>query len=261
MAERQFRGADMLDAMTDASAVGIPVVFVAGVASFLSPCVLPLVPGYLAYMGGVTSDLVREGRVSPRRLLPAAVAFVLGFTVVFVALGMALTVLGSFLISNQAVLTRVAGALIVLMGLAFLGLIPLPFLYYERRLQVRPSEGLPGTFAMGLAFGFGWTPCIGPALAAALGIAATERTPGRGALLLFVYSLGLGIPFILSAVGVSRLMGALAWIRKRQQAVMRTGGLMLVAVGLLFVFDRVFWLSSLVRSGMEALGLDFWTGL
>jgi cytochrome c-type biogenesis protein len=230
-------------------------VFLAGVASFLSPCVLPLVPGYLSYVGGLS--LADQVRSSPR-LLGATAAFVAGFATIFIGLGLSASLIGAFLAENQTLLTRVAGILIVLMGLVFIGVLPIPWLYREKRVNLKPSHTVPGSYALGLAFGFGWTPCIGPALAAALAIAATEQTPGRGALLLAVYALGLGVPFILAALGVSKLAGAVSWLRNHQTAISRVSGALLVAVGLLFVFNRVFVVSSWLQRAMTSSGLDFW---
>ncbi|MGH2704183.1 MAG: cytochrome c biogenesis CcdA family protein [Actinomycetota bacterium] len=245
--------------LAEMSPIAVPVVFVAGLASFLSPCVLPLVPGYLSYVGGAAGE--ETPRRSLLRVLPLTLAFVLGFTVIFMALGLSASLLGRFLFANRTLMSRIAGGIIILMGLAYLGVLPLPWLYSERRLRPRPGEGAVPAFVMGLAFGFGWTPCIGPTLGAALTLAASESTPGGGALLLFVYAMGLGIPFVLSALGVSRLMGALHWLRRHQKAIVRTGGAVLVGVGLLFVFNQVFWLSSVLRRGMTALHLDFWSSL
>jgi cytochrome c-type biogenesis protein len=250
--------------LAEVTTIAVPVVFVAGLASFLSPCVLPLVPGYLSYVGGAgVGGATVEGspRRSVLRVLPRTLAFVLGFTVIFVALGLSASLLGQFLFDNRTLMTRIAGGIIILMGLAYLGVLPLPWLYSERRLHPKPGEGAVAAFVMGLAFGFGWTPCIGPTLGAALTLAASEPTPGTGAVLLFVYAMGLGIPFVLSALGVSRLMSALAWLRRHQRAIARTGGAILVGVGLLFVFNQVFWLSTLLRRGMVALHLDFWSAL
>jgi cytochrome c-type biogenesis protein len=238
--------------------IGVPIVFLAGLASFLSPCVLPLVPGYLSYMSGISSGAESRSRL---RLLGATISFVLGFTTVFVALGLSASAIGAFLVSNRIGLTRVAGALIIVMGLVFMGLIPLPWLYREKRFHLRPAHTVPGSYLMGLAFGFGWTPCIGPALAAVLALAATEQTPGQGALLLLVYAMGLGVPFIGSAIGVSRLVGALRWFRKHQLGIARVSGVLLVAAGTLFVFDKVFVLSVWMQRAMEASGLDFWNSL
>lgn len=251
----------MIDLALETAGVSIPILFIAGLASFLSPCVLPLVPGYLAYTGATSVEMIRTGSVKARGLVLPTVVFVAGFTVVFVALGVTASAVGGFLVTNQDVLTRVSGVLIIFMGLAFLGVIPLPWLYYERRLEAKPRQTIPGAFVIGVAFGFGWTPCIGPALGVALGIAASERTAGDGALLLLIYSLGLGIPFILAGLGVSRLVGAIEWIRKRQKIIMRSSGVLLVAVGLLFVFNKVFVLSSWMQRGMERTGMDFWNSL
>jgi cytochrome c-type biogenesis protein len=240
-----------------AGTISFPIVFFAGLFSCLSPCVLPLLPAYLSYMGGMSVDLVKEGKAPARKLLPPAIFFVLGFSTVFVMLGLSATFIGSLLARNQDLLTRVGGAVIILMGLAFIGLVPFPLLYSERRFEFRPAKTLAGTYLMGFVFGFGWSPCVGIPLSAALAVAATEHVPGRGALLLLTFSIGLGIPFILAALGVNRLMGVLSWVRKHQQSVTRTSGVMLVAVGALFLFNRVFWLSILFQRAMDALHLGF----
>jgi cytochrome c-type biogenesis protein len=245
----------------ETAGVSVPILFVAGLASFLSPCVLPLVPGYLAYTGATSVDMIRSGSVKARELVIPALVFVSGFTLVFVAFGATATAIGGFLVSNQLVLTRVSGILIVFMGLAFLGVIPLPWLYYEKRITAKPRRTIPGAFLMGLTFGFGWTPCIGPALGVALGIAASEKTVGDGALLLLIYSLGLGIPFILAGLGVSRLLGAIVWLRKKQKVILRTSGVLLVAMGLLFAFNKVFIIAAFMQRSMEKSGLDFWNSL
>lgn len=230
-----------------------PIVFLAGIVSFLSPCVLPLVPGYLSYMGGLS--------MSSPKLLGATLGFVGGFTTIFVALGMSASLIGSFLSVNQTTLTRIAGVLIVLMGLVFLGVVPIPWLYRERRFKPKPSQAISGSYVMGLAFGFGWTPCIGPALAAVLAIAASGQSPGKGGTLLAIYALGLGLPFIASALGVSRLVGAVSWLRRRQVLLARASGVLLIAVGLLFVFNRVFLASVWLQRAMTAADLDFWSNL
>lgn len=241
---------------------GIAIVFLAGIASFLSPCVLPLLPAYLSYVGGVSIDAVSEGSVKARRLLIPTLIFVAGFSTVFVVLGMSASFIGARLIANQRALRIGAGVLILFMGLVFMEVIRIPWLYGERRMAQRdPGGSVVRNYLMGLAFGFGWSPCIGPTLGATLAIASTSQTLARGALLLFVYSLGLGIPFVLAALGISRLTGALAMVRKHARKIRMVSGVILSVFGLLLVFDRVYLISRLIQRAMEGAGLDRFIGL
>jgi cytochrome c-type biogenesis protein len=247
--------------MSDAVYVGLPVALLAGAASFLSPCVLPLLPGYLSYMSGVSLAMVKGGQASPRKLILPTMLFVLGFSTIFVMLGATATLAGAVLQDNRLLLSRIAGALIVLMGLAFMGVLPLRWIYAERRLEMRRGQTLLGNYLMGLSFGLGWTPCIGPTLASTLLLASQVDTVGRGALLLFVYSMGLGVPFVLAALGVSKLSGALSFIRKHQKTVMRVSGALLVAFGVLLFFDQVYRISALIQKWMTAAGLETLIGI
>ncbi|WP_218974254.1 cytochrome c biogenesis CcdA family protein [Streptomyces sp. NP160] len=207
------------------------VAAVAGLVSFASPCVLPLVPGYLGYVTGLTGvDLERQRR---GRLLLGAVLFVLGFSAVFVAAGAAFGALGAFLVGNQLELTRWMGVVVVLMGLAFLGLVP--GLRGEAKVRWRPAAGLVGAPLLGATFGLGWTPCIGPTLAVVLTLATNSGTASRGVLLTIAYCLGLGLPFVLVALGLGRSARALDWLRRRRLVIARTGGAALVVVGVLLV--------------------------
>ena len=233
--------------------------FVAGIISFLSPCVLPLVPGYLSYMTGMTVG--ESGEAKARDTVRVALSFVLGFTLVFVAFGATATVLGSFLLTNKEQFARVGGVLIILMGLIFMGVIKAPFLYKEARFHPRPEAGMWGSLLLGAAFAFGWSPCIGVTLGAVLTMAAGRSIDGgaaEGALLLAVYSLGLGIPFILSGLGVSRLTTALGWFRRHMRTVNIVSGALLVVVGLLFVTNQVFQISIWIQRNIPALE-GFWT--
>lgn len=244
-----------------ASDVAIPIAFIAGLASFISPCVLPLLPGYLSYMSGVSVEAIRDGSAPQRKVFPATLLFVVGFSIVFVALGTTATLLSEVLGANQRILTRISGVLVILMGLLFLGVIPIPWLYQERRFHPVKGRGLVGNLLMGMAFGFGWTPCIGPTLGAVFFIASKAETAGKGALLLGVYSLGLGVPFLLAAIGVSRLTAGVGWIRKHQKAMMTTTGLLLIGFGFLLVTDQVFRLAILIQGWMESVGLDKIVGI
>jgi cytochrome c-type biogenesis protein len=247
--------------MPDAITVGIPLALLAGAASFLSPCVLPLLPGYLSYMSGVSLAMVKGGQVSARKLILPTVLFVFGFSTIFVALGATATLAGTVLRENRLLLSRIAGVLVVLMGLAFMGVLPLRWVYAERRPDLRRGQTLLGNYLMGLSFGLGWTPCIGPTLASTLLLASQVDTVGRGALLLFVYSMGLGVPFVLAALGVSKLSGALSFIHKYQKVVMRVSGSLLVAFGVLLFFDQVYRISAVIQKWMTSAGLDTLIGL
>lgn len=217
--------------------VTLGAAFVAGLLSFLSPCILPLVPPFLCYMAGVSAtDLSSDARNLRPRILISALAFVAGFSVVFVALGSTASMAGRFVTSHLSMLGMLAGALIIVMGLHFLGIIRIPLLYRSATMQVehRPA-GLAGAFVMGLAFAFGWTPCAGPILAAVLLMAGSEDTAGRGALLLLAYSAGTGIPFLIAAAFTGRFIAALGRARRHLGAVEKTMGAFLVATGLMFL--------------------------
>jgi cytochrome c-type biogenesis protein len=210
----------------------------AGFVSFASPCVLPLVPGYLSYMSGVSGqDVERRGDRTAGRVVAGAALFVLGFSLVFVALGAALGAVTSWLVLNRGVVTRVAGVLVIVMGLFLAGVIKPGFLYRERRLRAdKVPGGLAGALPLGMVFGLGWTPCIGPTLGAVLGLATVGGGGARrGAVLLFAYSLGLGVPFLVAALGFRRALGRFPALRARFRWFELAGGGMLVVIGLLLV--------------------------
>ncbi len=212
-----------------------PMALLAGVISFSSPCCLPLIPGYLSYVSGLpVSDL---GRREARAVtLRAALLFVAGFTSVFTALGISFTLVGGALLQHVPTIVRVAGVVIILMGLAMMGVLRIPFLYRERRVDLtRIPSGPKAAFALGMAFAFGWAPCIGPVLATILATAATTQTVAWGAVLLILYSLGLGIPFIALALGFQRAKGSLEWLKRHGRRIEIAGGAMLVGIGVLFV--------------------------
>ncbi|MDQ4144455.1 MAG: cytochrome c biogenesis protein CcdA [Actinomycetota bacterium] len=237
----------------------IPVSFAAGLLSFLSPCVLPIVPGYLSYMSGLEVAEEDKGGVKTGIV---ALGFILGFTLVFVALGASATLLGSFLRDHQRELTIVSGIFIILMGLVFIGALKIPFLYQERRFHPTTKAGFWGSTVLGVAFAFGWSPCIGATLGAVLTMAAgssAEGGPLEGALLLAVYSMGLGVPFLLAGVGFSRLSGVLSWLRKRTRAINLASGALLILVGILFVTDQFFQLSAWMQRELAEANIDFWT--
>ncbi|MDO8977781.1 MAG: cytochrome c biogenesis protein CcdA [Afipia sp.] len=222
--------------------VSIPAALAAGVISFLSPCVLPLVPPYLIYLTGATIEHVandEEQRASKRAVMLSALIFVLGFSTVFVALGASASLIGGWIRAWSAQLSIVAGIAIILMGLHFLGLTRIGFLMREGRLPIPKPVGLWGAYVMGLAFAFGWTPCIGPILAAILSVAASETTVTKGAGLLAVYSAGLGIPFLIAAFMVERFSSVLARMKKHLATVERAMGVLMVIVGIGFLTGAV----------------------
>jgi len=222
--------------------------FSAGLLSFLSPCVLPLVPGYISFMSGLSLEELSQGgrearSAAARKAGLGSILFVLGFSAVFIALGASASAAGRLLEAHLPVLSRVAGALIVLFGLHTMGVLPIRALYLERRFSMAGfSPGLVGSFLMGFAFAFGWTPCIGPILAGILALAATQETVWRGVVLLSTYSAGLGLPFILTGFGVNAFM---AFFR-RYRPFIRWGevgaGALLVAVGILVFSNRLTYL-------------------
>ena len=222
--------------------VSIPAALAAGIISFLSPCVLPLVPPYLIYLTGATIEHVandEEPKASKRAVMLSALVFVLGFSTVFVALGASASLIGGFIRAWSAQLSIVAGIAIILMGLHFLGLTRIGFLMREGRLPIPKPVGLWGAYVMGLAFAFGWTPCIGPILAAILSVAASETTVTKGAGLLAVYSAGLGIPFLIAAFMVERFSAVLARMKKHLATVERVMGVLMILVGIGFLTGAV----------------------
>jgi len=221
-----------------ASNVTIAAALTAGTLSFLSPCVLPLVPPYLVYLAGTSLERLADAEPAAavkRDTIVASILFVCGFSTVFVALGAGASVIGAVLRAYSNVLATVAGIAIIVMGLHFLGLTRIDLLMREKRAEMARPVGLWGAYAMGLAFAFGWTPCIGPILAAILAVAASEATIAKGAGLLAVYSLGLGIPFVIAALAIEPFAAFLARFRAHLAAVERVMGGLLVLTGIAFL--------------------------
>lgn len=224
-------------------------VALAGLVSFLSPCVLPLVPPYLGYLGGTTIDqLSSEAGIEDRvwrRVVAASLFFVLGFTTVFVGLGAGASMFGQLIQTWRAELAMAAGIVIILFGLHFLGILRIPLLYSEARYHGEmPAASFLGAYLIGLAFAFGWTPCVGPILATVLALAANEASLTTGVTLLLVYSLGLGIPFVLAAVAIRPFMGFMGRFKRHLGTVEKVMGVVLILTGILFLTGSMNWMGQ-----------------
>jgi len=235
--------------------------FLAGVVSFLSPCVLPLIPGYISLVSKLSfeelSGCTPESKV--RKILIPSIFFVLGFSAVFVMLGASASYIGSFIQQNKILLLKISGIIIILFGLFSMDVIKIPQLYRERRLNLPHHKlGLIGTFFLGIAFGFGWTPCVGPILASILLYASTAEATGKGAALLLVYSAGLGLPFLLTGLALSTALGAFTWIKKHYGVYKITVGGTLVVVGILMLTNNLFYLNIYGQKLLDFAGIDFW---
>src|SRR6476661_7915797 len=229
--------------------------FVAGVLSFISPCVLPLIPGYLSYISGLTLDEMQGTGDSAmsfgaarRRVLAASIFFILGFSFVFICFGAAASVLGQYMLEKQRLLAKIAAVIVILFGLHTMGVLRIGWLYSEKRVQVeRKPTTLFGAFFVGLAFAFGWTPCIGPILGGILAIAGSKNSVTEGVTLLAVYSLGLGIPFLITSLAINQFFAAVKRIRKYYHAIELTSGALLVVIGLLIVTGQLTIITRLLQ--------------
>lgn len=241
--------------------VGYVAAFAGGLVSFLSPCVLPLVPAYLSIIGGVSvTDQESASPTTRLRILRDTCLFISGFSFVFVTLGLSLTTLGKTLIANQSVLTTISGAVVVGMAVFLLltRVLPSPRLLAEYRFHPRPSRfGIFAAPVAGAAFAFGWTPCFGPILASLLAVASTQAETARAGSLLAAYSLGLGVPFLATGLAFGRLAGALAWFKRHGRALDITAALVLGFFGVLLVADQLSWVTSTVQAALDAVGLDW----
>lgn len=234
----------------DIGNINVIAAFLFGTLSFLSPCVLPLLPGYMSMMSGYSAADLSGGKVSTARMLRVTLLFVGGFTMVFVALGATATSLRGLLVRNQSAILAVAGWIVVVMGVFIVASalwnprLLFPFMR-ERRVEVRPSRlGVWAAPVMGTAFGFGWTPCIGPTLGAILTVAATEETIPQGMFLLFVYSMGLGVPFVLAGLGINKAYGAFGWFKRHFTPITVASGMLLASFGVLMVTGRLIELNG-----------------
>lgn len=226
-------GIDIFDA---GMLAGISVALGAGFVSFISPCVLPIVPAYLAYISGMSFQEFTSGRRRRTSVL-LAVSFVLGLSVVFILLGAAASAFGAYFLTNQVLFSRIAGGVIIVFGWHFLGILPIPFLLRELRLNTQITQGgtIVGAFVLGLAFAFGWTPCIGPILGAVLSFVAQEGSVGRGSIYLISYATGLGLPFIIAAAFIDRSMRYMNRMKPWMLVIERSIGILLILVGLMLI--------------------------
>ncbi|MFJ8072397.1 cytochrome c biogenesis CcdA family protein [Streptomyces sp. NPDC096176] len=212
--------------------LALPIAVLGGLVSFFSPCVLPLVPGYLSYVTGISGTDLAEARRG--RMVTGASLFVLGFTVVFVSGGALFGYFGTTLVGHREILSKILGVLMILLGIFFMGLMPW-LTQREFRFHKRPTTGLVGAPLLGALFGVGWTPCFGPTLTSVNMLALDQASAGRGAILMVAYCLGLGLPFIVAAVAFRKALGAFGWIKRHYTWVMRIGGIMMIATGLLLL--------------------------
>jgi cytochrome c-type biogenesis protein len=240
-----------------AAGVGVFAALWAGVVSFLSPCVLPLVPGYLSAVTGVSVDELEQA--GWKRVLVPSLLFVASFSTIFILLGLTATGIGSTLNENQETLNKVAAALIIFMGIVFVAAPFVPMLSREWHVDALMSRaGKGGPVIAGAAFGVAWTPCIGPTLGAILSAAALTDSAGRGAFLLAVYSAGLAIPFLVTALAFSRMTTAFGFVKRHYGVIIASGGVILIAMGVLIWTDEFFRLNIEAQELLRDLGLDFW---
>ena len=244
-----------------ALALQLALAFGGGLLAFISPCVLPLLPGYLAMMSGYSVADLQSGEASTSRMLRATLLFVAGFTIIFVAQGAGATSISRFLLQNQVLVTRIAGAVITIFGVVMVGMSftsggIFSFFARERRFHVGASRfGSLSPVVLGMAFGFGWSPCIGTILGGVLAIAASQDTVWAGMLLLFVFSLGMGVPFVLSGIGLSKAFSAMAVVRKISRPLTVISGLLMTAFGVLMMFNGISWLSRVISNLFAAIPL------
>jgi len=237
--------------------VTVITAFLAGIISFISPCVLPLVPGYLCFISGKSMQEMREEGKKFENIKPIAMNslfFIAGFSLVFILMGATATKLGGFLSFKLSLISKVAGIVLVVFGLHMMGIFKIKFLYMEKRFHARSKKlGLVGSLLVGLAFAFGWTPCVGPILAAILTLAATKNTLQEGVFLLFVYSMGLGIPFFLTAVGINRFLSVVGRVKRHSWLVEVVSGVMLIIIGVMIYTNNLSQLAFLFPEFLSRL--------
>jgi cytochrome c-type biogenesis protein len=221
--------------------------FIAGVASFVSPCVLPLVPAYISFISGVSLEKLRESgsEASRKNVMLTSLIFIAGFSTIFILLGASATYAGQFLLKNKILFNRIAGAIIIIFGLHVAGLFQIKFLNYEKRFNMNQKKGgIVSTYLVGLAFAAGWTPCIGPILAAILVMASNQQSSGQGVLLLTSYSLGLGIPFFLTAIALNTFFNFFGWVKRHYRQIEYASAALLIVLGLMVMTNQFTRLAS-----------------
>lgn len=229
-----------------------PIAFLSGILGFLSPCVLPLIPGYIAFVSGVSLQEMQQGKSARLgRVLAGSALFVAGFSIIFTLLGASASLAGSLVLEYRSVITRIGGVVVIVLGLSMLGWIRIPALYRERRFHLHENRwGLAGALPVGMAFGFAWTPCIGPVLGTILTLAAGADTVERGAQLLFVYSLGLGLPFLITSTLLTSATGTLRWLMRQGRRIEMISAGILILIGVAMASDQMFringWLFSIL---------------
>ncbi|MDI6807739.1 MAG: cytochrome c biogenesis protein CcdA [Candidatus Eisenbacteria bacterium] len=227
--------------------------FLAGVGSFFSPCVLPLIPAYISFISGVSLEEMQRSSLERKiftRTTANSILFILGFSIVFIAMGASATFVGMFLLAKQAIFSKIAGVLVVIFGLHVAGILRIPFLNYEKKFQVKEKRfGLLGSLIIGFSFAFAWTPCIGPILGAILAIASTQETVWQGIYLLSLYSLGLAIPFFITGLAVNVFFRIFGAVKKHYRAIELVSGLLLVVVGILIFTNQLQRISGLISIG------------
>ena len=237
--------------------LSIPLAFAAGLLSFLSPCVLPLLPAYLSFMTGLTTAELSDSDRSTASVMVPALLFVVGFSIIFVGLGASASLLGQLLVQYRGIIEKVAGLLVIAFGVLMLGVIKVPWLYGEMRADMGRSRsfGRGAALVMGMAFAAGWTPCVGPILGSILALAGSSGSAAKGALLLLAYSAGLGVPFLLVALLFGRVKPILAWLNRNSLVINRVAGVILIAVGVLIFSGRLGLLANAISKALPGISI------
>jgi cytochrome c-type biogenesis protein len=228
------------------SLITVLMAFAGGLLSFLSPCILPVAPGYLGMISGVSLANLKEGTIARRKILLVTLAFVLGFSMIFITLGLASSLIGQLLRGSRIIFSQIGGVIVIILGLHQTGLLPIHWLYRERRVNTAPSVGIGGAFLTGLAFALGWTPCVGPILGGILALAGNQGSMGKGFLLLVIYSAGLAIPFLLLALGFEKVSRHLNRVKPYLKYLQWAAGGLLIIMGILLLTNHLTLISGWV---------------